>query len=151
MNKTSNNTIIWNSYLETINLPHQAHIYDYCQSNSSIAIDILDRFDESYTPSLDIRPGWIPIVFSLHNKILSLVNDYKIYQIKQKFGTLRFYAYPIVLDATSTQNRYHIDQIYNHLVQTAEKQSATTCEICSATAKLTKNHYRYETLCSNCA
>ena len=151
MNELASYNLIWNSFLERINLPHQSDIYQYCYDNTDIALDIFNRFDQSYPPSLDIGPGWMPIIFSLHNKILSLVNDYKIYQIKQKFGGLRFYAYPIVFDAYSPENKYHINQIYNHLVQSAEEQSLNTCELCSALAKVDKIGHRYATLCSSCA
>ncbi|MDA0345532.1 MAG: hypothetical protein O3C54_06185 [Proteobacteria bacterium] len=150
MNQLANYTLIWNSYLDRINLSHQSDIYQYCYNNTDTALDILDRFDQSYPPLLDIGPGWMPIIFPLHNKILSLVNDYKIYQIKEKFGGLRFYGYPIVLDFYNPQSKYHVNQIYNHLVQSAEEQSFNTCQVCSASAKVHKINNRYITLCSTC-
>lgn len=147
MTNNSDINLIWDTYLHTVT---DSSLYDYCSQNTSVALDILSKFDQSYPPSINVGPGWIPIIFSLHNKILSLVNDYKIYQIKEKFGGLRFYAYPIVLDAASDQNKFHINQIYNHLVQVAEKQSFLTCELCANPGKFVQKN-RYRTLCDNCS
>lgn len=145
------NLIYWNNYIETnIRSESQSDLYTFCVKNTDNVLDLLSRFDSVYSKSIDIRPGWIPLVLSLHFKILSLVDDYTIYQIKEKFGGLRFYADPKIHDAYSPDNKYHIIQIFNHLINTAELHSMQTCEICSIPGSLkTENHW-YKTRCNDC-
>lgn len=150
MNQISNALIVWNNYLESITEPHHSDIYDYCYQNTDTMIQVLESFGSDRLPSLDIGAGWIPLIVPLHHKILSLVNQYEIYQIKEKFGGLRFYADPIVFDAYSPENKFHINKIFQHLIQVAEEQSLLTCELCSAPAKVSTYNFRYRTICESC-
>jgi hypothetical protein len=147
-----NHLILWNNYIEqNIRLESQSDLYSYCVSNTDSILNILSRFDPNYRLSLDIRPGWIPLILSLHYKILSLVDDYLIYQIKEKFGTLRYYAEPRIPNGYSPENKHHILTIFNHLIQSAENDSAQICELCSRPGTLFSENSWYKTRCNDCS
>ena len=76
--------------------------------------------------------GWKSIIDPLIE--LCKARDVQITQIKEKFGTLRFYvgAAP--------------DDVYD-AIDEAEKQSAVTCEVCGATGKLRTDRSWLRTLC----
>jgi len=71
-------------------------------------------------------------------RLLRGEHRFKVTQVKEKFGTLRFY----VNGAT--------DKIYN-MISEAENKSYTTCEVCGADAKPVKRGGWYATLCTDCA
>jgi hypothetical protein len=69
-----------------------------------------------------IGEGWYPIVESLCGHIQSYIDQTHkpqviVTQIKEKFGTLRFYC-------------DNGDDVIYDMIQNAEKQSAKTCEKC---------------------
>ena len=73
--------------------------------------------------------GWFRIIRELSELIFSHLakleksDDFYILQVKEKFGTLRYYA--------SWE-----DQVISKYIQNAEKESAKTCETCGAKGKL---------------
>jgi hypothetical protein len=75
-------------------------------------------------PSPDIPSGigrgWWPIVWKLHAALLELDPDYRISQIKEKFGGLRYYA---DFENVSWQDA-------EPLIAAAEKAASETCEVC---------------------
>lgn len=76
--------------------------------------DIYDYFEEGFAAILCIPEEWKAEVYSLHNFIKALeIPGYKIEQIKEKFGGLRFYC-SFDLEACGESN----DLRYRH--QTAE-------------------------------
>lgn len=52
---------------------------------------ILNRIPDGWGRWIDCGPGWYPIVVNLADKIAELVPMYEVHQIKEKYGTLRFY------------------------------------------------------------
>lgn len=108
------------------------------------------RYPISYGFSCD--DGWNKILENLITKI-SEIDIYKvvrIFQIKEKFGTLRFY-----IEFTEPQLPYnniiidYSDDIYKLITET-EKLSAITCERCGKTpAKVTGKGW-IKTLCDEC-
>jgi hypothetical protein len=67
--------------------------------------------------------GWKRIVEETDAKLAYLDPKYKITQIKEKFGTLRYYY------ETSKRSQL-VWEIMNAVVREAERESATTCEVC---------------------
>ena len=67
-----------------------------------------------------VSNGWYDIIWELSEKVEPLIGDTDICaaQVKEKFGTLRFYV-----------NDYSNEEI-NQLVQEAETKTNDTCEIC---------------------
>ena len=101
--------------------------------------NIKNRFIEGYDKSIGVGEGWYPIIISL-DKALSLIDpEYKIYQIKQKFGGLRYYC-----EAKS----YGIVQT---LIAEAETESFNTCENCGKFEELKNNKDHVTTLCQECS
>lgn len=79
-------------------------------------------------------PGWAPLVRQLVSDLNEVWGEgnWRIAQVKEKFGTLRFYWYG---DERSGDDDY--DAKYaraTELVDAAERRSAQLCEVCGATA-----------------
>lgn len=80
--------------------------------------------------------GWEPLIRILSEEITTMPVDVVAVQVKEKFGTLRFY--------TSGGN----DRVYVAIRQ-AERISARTCEACGAPGKLRGEGWLY-TGCDAC-
>jgi hypothetical protein len=76
--------------------------------------------------TIQCQSGWIDTIYQLHEALLIVYPEYRIVQIKQKFGTLRFYIdqYP----------KYNTAQhlIVAACVQYGERKSQRICERCGA-------------------
>jgi hypothetical protein len=83
--------------------------------------------------------GWFGIIENMCEKLSKIVpEDFEILQVKQKFATLR--VYPNIF-------RDDIEAIINE----AETESETTCEICgSKEGKLDNTGGWWKTVCTNC-
>ena len=101
---------------------------------------------------LEIQPGWNKIITVLlsrledhlaanPDKFINCEFPFRIDQIKEKFGTLRFY----VSGAASDEMMMDIDD--------AEVQSANVCEVCAkrGVVQVSKGGFWLKTLCSECA
>jgi len=79
----------------------------------------LKLMDERLYSGFDgtVGPGWVPILDRLAEDLVKLGWDRQLDQVKEKFGTLRFYI-PVETDAMSDR------------IQQAEDESAKTCEEC---------------------
>lgn len=90
-------------------------------------------------------PGWFPLLTELSDKLDTifrekypeLMNDFRVLQVKEKFGTLRFYV------SSAPQEVY--DLIYEY-----ENKSDSICESCGKPGKLTEKHMWLQTLCEEC-
>lgn len=67
-----------------------------------------------------IGEGWVPLVEETDRLLRAIDPDYKIIQVKEKFGGLRFY-YSSALDGP----------LMRGIVRHAEQASVRTCEKCS--------------------
>lgn len=76
-----------------------------------------------------IGRGWLPIVEELDREIAEIDPDYRINQIKEKFGGLRYY---IELVTDDDEERNHIHELVNE----AEAKCDTICEICGEEGKI---------------
>ena len=98
----------------------------------------LDRLDFS------CEDGWIPLLDELCNSLMVILealtkkigDEFYVIQIKEKFGTLRFY--------TSISH-----EVLDCCISQAEKKSEYTCEFCGA-AGLLRNHGWLKTRCNQC-
>lgn len=79
-------------------------------------------------------PGWNDIVLNLHNKLVKENPDYFIAQVKEKFGTLRFYTGPMT------------EKGWGYVTE-AEELSAITCEECGRPGELRTDRSWIQTLC----
>lgn len=90
--------------------------------------------------------GWDDIIFILSlkiekecKKLIEETGDCPVVlQIKEKFGTLRFYM------------SYYTDEI-EELIKEAEEQSAKTCELCGKEGRVGIRNGWWVTRCQDCA
>lgn len=96
---------------------------------------------------IDCENGWYKLIYELCQDLTryldnlpkqTFIDNIKVEQIKEKFGTLRFYV-------------SHYDDYTRERIQKAESQSWITCEICGGKkATLTVRGGYYQTLCRKC-
>jgi hypothetical protein len=101
--------------------------------------------------------GWFNIIWNLcedierilpkpdkiqqvEDKLDNAPKQFEVIQVKQKFGSLRFYYN--LKDA-----KFNLK--INEFVNKAEELSSTTCEVCGEPGKLVGEHY-VQTLCDKC-
>lgn len=91
-----------------------------------------------------VGKGWNNLILDIHQKLLHLDPNYTILQIKEKFGTLRYYfLFSDGLDQITIR-------IMNDIVALAEDRSGFICEQCGRGARIRcKNHW-YFTACFEC-
>lgn len=70
--------------------------------------------------------GWWPIIAALDADLREMYPDYRVLQVKEKFGGLRFYIAPV------TESTYR--QVYDR-IHTAEAISYKVCEWCGEPGK----------------
>jgi hypothetical protein len=90
--------------------------------------------EREYPPVPD---GWMPIVRELHEKLTALHPDYRIAQIKEKFGGLRYYVDAVGEEAWK-------------LIESAEGESYETCQNCGEPGESQNIRGWYQTLCKHC-
>jgi hypothetical protein len=83
--------------------------------------------------------GWFNLVYQLCQDLTKLDAEFEVLQVKEKFGTLRFYT---------TGIRGDIDAAYG-LIDKAEKESGTICEICGEPGE-TRGELWLRTTCTTC-
>lgn len=123
--------------LNAMHVPEDAEEY-----REALAI-VLRRIPDGWGRWIGCDRGWYPIITELDAALAQLCPDYEVHQVKEKYGTLRYYAAPCGL------HRDHEDD-FDRLVDEAEEQSAITCEECGADGQLAENHRWFKTLCSAC-
>lgn len=53
---------------------------------------VKDRFVQDWPKIIDVDEGWYQIIIDCDKELSDLDPNYQIYQIKQKFGNLRYYT-----------------------------------------------------------
>jgi hypothetical protein len=75
-----------------------------------------------YSKSIDVDEGWYQLVVDCDRELTGVDPNYEIYQIKEKFGTLRYYTKPSNMDDKHTLMRI------GEIISKYEELSAVTCE-----------------------
>lgn len=89
--------------------------------------------------------GWNEIIIKCDRKLSMLDPEYKILQIKEKFGTLRYYYQTDVKIVA-------IKEAMDRYVRQAELESSKTCEFCGKEGSLMKCKMSWmKTRCNDCA
>lgn len=114
------------------------------------------RIPQGWGKWVSCDSGWLQLLNDLDTKLSYLYPDYEIRQVKEKFGTLRFYCgWENYGDDTKSK-------IADDLVRSAENKSGNICELCGAgcgwirsrfdmsVALRSKNGW-YKTVCKDCA
>lgn len=98
---------------------------------------VTERLDPTLGKHIDCGPGWFQIIMDLHNDLVRIDPNYRIFQIKEKFGGLRFYY------SASTKELQETMQPYVNL---AERRSFGRCEITGQPGYLMTKGGRLRTL-----
>ncbi len=114
--------------------------------------DIMEHWSPEFLRcrGMEHGAGWIGLVTTLHFRLRFLVGDYIIFQMKEKFGALRYYC-----DAEGTIPEGLPDTVYlretvRRLIEDAEHASAKICERCGHAGTLTSRKGWYSTRCGPC-
>lgn len=84
--------------------------------------DMQGRMVAGFLPRIYCEDGWIPLISGLYETLLEISPNFVIAQIKEKFGGLRFYAYPNTEDD-------EVAQRFRSAIRDAENASFTICEL----------------------
>lgn len=92
-----------------------------------------------------VDDGWKNIVLEADAMLSFIDPNYKINQVKEKFGTLRFYF--------ETEKPYGKVEhnIMDAIVRAAEFRSTYTCEWCGKYGEIRTDQYYVLTLCDECS
>lgn len=124
--------------------------------------------EEWLTVGCDAHPGWAVLLRELDAELSARWPDYTIAQIKEKFGTLHFYANPNVPAPDPSEERegslevgerpdvyekWRAEHVapFHDVIHAYEMRSEDTCELCGAPGALGDLHWRRSTRCPGCA
>ena len=103
--------------------------------------DIINRIENGYLKEIFVSNGWGDLVYGLHEKLVYISPNYKVYEVKQKFGGLRYYAKYV--PKGKEKNPDLMQSIFDDLIALAETSSYNICETCGEFGKLTGTTYLY--------
>lgn len=118
--------------LNALRVPDDAGDYDVALRS------LLERIPDGWGRWIGCGPGWYPILARVEERLNELDPDYRVHQIKEKFGTLRFYWEGDIPDGDA-------------IVDEAEADSARTCELCGGPGRRRSKGGWLKTLCTACA
>jgi hypothetical protein len=108
-----------------------------------------DELEEKYKSILrtsygfEVPLGWLVIIEQFLERAINFEGWFKVVQIKEKFGGLRFY-----IDSGEECPEDVYTEITN-VIMSVENRSFTTCEICGEPATYRKERGWKKTLCDN--
>jgi len=91
-----------------------------------------------------IGEGWQPIVGQAAMALDTFAPGWHCGQVKEKFGTLRFYVDP------PENSPDEISYVVDAIVSAAESKSCSICEWCGEIGRLDSEEYWVLTLCDHC-
>lgn len=89
---------------------------------------IVERIDPGWPPTIDVNTGWFSLLERLDATLAELAPNYRVQQVKSKFGSLSFSASP-------SDDPYDYNEAFNEAIRAAEWASIEVCEVCGAPAK----------------
>jgi hypothetical protein len=89
---------------------------------------IVARFGADWSQSIEVGPGWYPLLAELDERLTAIAPGYIVQQVKSKFGSLAFYAQP-------SENAYDYNEDFQTAIREAEWASTTRCEECGGPAQ----------------
>lgn len=108
---------------------------------------ILRRIPDGWGRWLSVDAGWYPLVVATDARLARLDPHYRVHQIKEKFGTLRYYFQP-----SSDEPDPDVLDAMDAITDDAEHASVITCERCGLPGILHQSPgIRVKTLCASCA
>lgn len=126
------------SYETTIACGSTSHIYDELRAQIDL---IIAKMPDQYLKVAEIQPGWYQLVVDCDAELTAINPNYVPLQIKEKFGTLRYYH---DLNASPEYETWHA---MGQVIMKYEKLSEQTCELTGLPGVLMKSkHGIYKTL-----
>ena len=98
-----------------------------------------ERFAGFYPPY-----GWLDLVQEIHEHVVAVAPDYRITQVKEKFGTLCFYVDPRTIP-------HHVRDACRNYVLAKQEESSGICQSCGAPQAGSVERGWVATLCDACA
>jgi hypothetical protein len=99
---------------------------------------VIDRMHEEYGKKIFCGEGWYQLIWDLDYQLALIDSDYTIFQIKEKFGELRFYY------GSKDVRKYYM---MSEIVEKYEAMSTSVCEETGLPGELMKSSKgNYKTL-----
>jgi len=109
-------------------------------------VAVMVRIPDGWGRWISCDAGWYRLIADLDAALVALDPDYVVYQVKEKFGTLHFYAETAKVGERAAE--------FAALITAAEAASGHTCERCGAeSAQMCSTgqfSQLYKTLCAGC-
>jgi hypothetical protein len=139
------------------------HVPKDAGEHEAVLESMLRRIPDNWGRWIGCGKGWYPLIVQLDEKLRELFPAYEIHQVKEKYGTLRFYwsageakapgkdfdfshvdghkAYRAWTEKTDegrafADERKRRYEVASRLVDAAEEASAGICEVCAGAGKL---------------
>jgi hypothetical protein len=93
---------------------------------------------EGHPTNVSVPPGWMDLVAECHQQLVRIYPEYKLSQIKEKFGGLRYYVGPIPSS---------VFELFYATIKRFEDKSYQTCQACGEPGQLLVIGRWYYTLC----
>ncbi|MHA6507964.1 hypothetical protein [Tessaracoccus sp. Y1736] len=106
---------------------------------------LLRRIPDGWGRWISCDAGWYPLIVDLDAAMAAIWPTYVVQQVKEKFGSLRFY-----FDAEGLPLEVPRHRRLDALLRDAEERSLRTCEVCGADAVLCRRRGWLKTLCAGC-
>jgi hypothetical protein len=126
--------------IDSLHIPEDAGEY------RAQLVALMLRIPDGWGRWISCDAGWYRLITELDANLATLDPGYVIHQVKEKFGTLRFYAEADLVGEPAAQ--------FDALIASAEAASAHTCERCGAVraqiCSTGQSYQLYKTLCAAC-
>ena len=118
-------------------------------------LDILNRIPVGWGRWISCSKGWSKLLVDTNRKMNMMWPNYEIHQVKEKFGSLRFYwgisSEDKDWEALDENISRTIYEIMGDIANSAESRSSRICEDCGKFGTTTVLNYWYRTLCPACS
>ena len=118
-------------------------------------LDILNRIPVGWGRWISCDKGWYKLLVDTNRKMNMMWPNYEIHQVKEKFGSLRFYwgisSEDKDWEALDENISKTIYEIMGDIANSAESRSSRICEDCGKFGTTTVLNYWYRTLCPACS
>lgn len=108
---------------------------------------VLLRIPAGWSKSISCGPGWYPLIARVHLELCALDIDYEVFQVRQKYGSLRYRAQPQIDDI-------RIHKMFVDVLSQAESASVHICELCGDSGNMSVSERGgmdwYRPLCRDC-
>lgn len=98
---------------------------------------LLDRIDPTFGRNIWCGQGWWDLLVKMHRELMDVDPNYRLYQVKEKFGELRVYG---------SSSEPHLAPQVKSIIERYERVSLLTCEVTGNAGQLMKRQGVFKTL-----